>query len=851
MLGRIGRTSFDGSSTSVSRGAGQRGAALGAGQGGRTATGQARAPKRLTAQSAVLTHAEIVTDAAGLDFQDGQARAPSGWRPLMEALYRLLDPSIPVDLPVLAPNQRLPPLDNRDLDKLFTALGRSKSTWRRALVLHEWLIQVGHRPDDRLCTTLIRVCASHGQTGTALGIYDWMRAPETHGGGGLRATVYTYTAAMRAALAGGLIDRALQVWDDAEANPACEADCRLCTTLIEVCARSGDTDRALRMYRSMLGAPRNSRMEPSVHAFTAAMRAASEGGRWEDALSIWDDMLRAECRPTGHAYAAVISACAAGGHWERAVRLFDEMLGQGIKPDVVSCTALITALGAEGQWERAEKVVEWMGRNDIRPNVRTFTALITALGVAKQWDRALGVLRRMKQQAPGSGSEPNAYTYSAMIKAMGDQGKWQVAERLFAELEKEQAGMLSAQTAADTAATSHAALAASALAAFASLPRPAADGSGGAAAAAAFAAVLPALPLSVWATAVPCDGDGQHDTALLDLLAPADSDVALLGSVATRAAENALSSGASTPRSSSGGSGIADGPAGAPFSYFSVLLPDHDSSSDAAGSTYQGGAWTAHNAASRGLAPLCLAPAAAASPTAAPVRPLQRGRGPLNEVVCGAMMWTYEKAGRWEEAVLMLDRAAALGIPPNAVMYNTALSALGKARQLAPACALFARMRAAGAADAVSHQTLIMAHGMAGDPAGAEAALRAMLSAGHPHCDYAYCGVISAHGMVGNWRAALAVGRRLQEAGLRHCITVHVYNSMIAACDRAGQYERGVRLSREMVAAGVAPNATTRDLLDAICAGGVRAVESQQAVVAALTAVAAAAGTAMIRAGVF
>ena len=53
-----------------------------------------------------------------------------------------------------------------------------------------------------------------------------------------------------------------------------------------------------------------------------------------------------------------------------------------------------------------------MGRNDIRPNVRTFTALITALGVAKQWDRALGVLRRMKQQAPGSGSEPNAYTYS-------------------------------------------------------------------------------------------------------------------------------------------------------------------------------------------------------------------------------------------------------------------------------------------------------------------------------------------------------------------------------------------------------------------------------------------------------
>jgi pentatricopeptide repeat protein len=52
----------------------------------------------------------------------------------------------------------------------------------------------------------------------------------------------------------------------------------------------------------------------------------------------------------------VISACAAGGRWQRAVSLFDEMLSWGIKPDVVSCTALITALGTDGQWERAEKV---------------------------------------------------------------------------------------------------------------------------------------------------------------------------------------------------------------------------------------------------------------------------------------------------------------------------------------------------------------------------------------------------------------------------------------------------------------------------------------------------------------
>lgn len=72
-------------------------------------------------------------------------------------------------------------------------------------------MQAGHQPDDRLCTTLIRVCAQHGQAGTALSLYDWMRAPASEGGAGLTPTVFTYTAAMRAALTGSMMERALQV----------------------------------------------------------------------------------------------------------------------------------------------------------------------------------------------------------------------------------------------------------------------------------------------------------------------------------------------------------------------------------------------------------------------------------------------------------------------------------------------------------------------------------------------------------------------------------------------------------------------------------------------------------------
>lgn len=147
---------------------------------------------------------------------------------LPQELYRLLDPQASVDLPsahLVSSRQ----LDNRELDKLFAALGRNKITWRRALVLHEWLLSMGHTPDDRLCTTLIRVCSQHGQTMTALSLYDWMRSSQRAGGAGLVPTVYTYTAAMRAALTGNMIDRAVKVSGKAAATAFTGAD--HCTSL--------------------------------------------------------------------------------------------------------------------------------------------------------------------------------------------------------------------------------------------------------------------------------------------------------------------------------------------------------------------------------------------------------------------------------------------------------------------------------------------------------------------------------------------------------------------------------------------------------------------------------------------
>lgn len=799
----------------------------------------------------------------------------------------------------------------------------------------------------------------------------------------MRATVFTYTAAMRAALVGNMADKAYTIWNEAVADPNCEPDCRLATTYIEVAARNGDTDKALKMYYKMRNAHRDSKLAPTVHAFTAAMRAASEGGRWEAALSIWDDMQRGGCKPTGHAFAAVISACSAGGNWKKAVALFDDMLALGIKPDVVSCTALISALGADGQWERCEKVVEWMMRNDIKPNVRTYTALVAALGSGRQWERALTVVKGMRAKALGPGIEANSYTYSALLKSLGEHGCWEQAEELFAELEREQLDLMKKeasmalnpstpplpQHSRSMSTTSSSSLAS--LSSFYSSgapppPQPSSSSSShimsiDGTAMSAFPGMSKTVPfhlpegLTTWSSslsmmaheteeerkaaygvvvssaelvlghAMASETEASYaELEQLQASSPRKSDNKKNNynssskdskndegnqnkerreSSADASASKAMPSSPGTPttnndiKKKSSSSGKEGG-----FSYFSSTSTHTDTTGTFGGEvddSINTPDWAGGTAAMQGLhldlpvtphlqlsitgAAATAASKDATSTTIKPhLKPLPKGRGPVNEVVCGALMLAYERAGKWKEAVAVLDRAKLLGITANTIMINTALSALGKRGQNVAAQALFDTH---SLPDAVSYETLVAAHGMAGDVVAAESAFKGMIKAGFVPRDYAYCGLIAAHGMAGDWKAAFKVAETMMDteeegghdgggavggeeeegakgssstsggtiivAFSRPRKTVHVYNALIAACDRAGQYERAIKLSQEMESDGVEPNNVTKQLLEGVCKEGVRAVEGQQAMAAALSAAVAAAGTVMMRVGMF
>lgn len=309
---------------------------------------------------------------------------------------------------------------------------------------------------------------------------------------------------------------------------------------------------------------------------------------------------------------------------------------------------------------------------------------------------------------------------AALLKTMGEQGKWALAEQVFSELEREQLTLMrrEAELEANSAVSgltqglSHAVAVPSAASSSAGsvmsitdVYSPPAVSSSSEAIAAAAAAVA-ALAAAQRSSAL----HAQHAQQLG--LQPADDTESLqetrdaagvvtqsLGQVLDAELDAAsVASGSASPLSAASSS--------SPFSAFSYFTGAVVPSASEAAASAVGAAWTSENAALQGLqlqlslsdwssAMVMPLPPAGEAATLR-LKPLPKGKGPVNEVVCGALMLAYERGGKWEDAVAVLGRARTLGITPNTIMYNTAMSALGKAGKSDAARALFDQMHHPG-----------------------------------------------------------------------------------------------------------------------------------------------------------
>ena len=140
--------------------------------------------------------------------------------------------------------------------------------------------------------------------------------------------------------------------------------------LPSVLVRRGEWQQALNLFEAML----KGRVNPDIIVYNAAISACEKGGQWQQALNLFRAMPKAKAIPDSISYNAAISACEKGSQWQQALNLFEAVLRAKGTPTVISHNAAISACHRGHQWQQALLLFEAMPRSTVKPNRVTFCA---------------------------------------------------------------------------------------------------------------------------------------------------------------------------------------------------------------------------------------------------------------------------------------------------------------------------------------------------------------------------------------------------------------------------------------------------------------------------------------------
>ncbi|KAL8504012.1 hypothetical protein ACS0TY_022661 [Phlomoides rotata] len=147
---------------------------------------------------------------------------------------------------------------------------------------------------------------------------------------------------------------------------------RLCTALVDMFARCGDSQSAMKVFSTM--------KERDVSAWTAVIGAMAMEGNGEGALDLFNEMLGQEIKPDEVVFTGVLTACSHGGLVEQGKHIFNSMKEQGITPHIVHYGCIVDLLGRAGLLDEA---LDFITRMPIEPNAEIWSAFLGACRIYK------------------------------------------------------------------------------------------------------------------------------------------------------------------------------------------------------------------------------------------------------------------------------------------------------------------------------------------------------------------------------------------------------------------------------------------------------------------------------------
>ncbi|KAG6477069.1 pentatricopeptide repeat-containing protein At1g09220, mitochondrial-like [Zingiber officinale] len=194
----------------------------------------------------------------------------------------------------------------------------------------------------------------------------------------------------------------------------CLLDIRVQNSLIDMYAKCGSIESSFKFFEH-IGSRRN------AVSWTSIITGFAAHGMANEAVKLFDEMLRANVRPTRVTFLSMLNACNHGGLVEAGLRFFMAMVYEyRIEPETKHYGCLIDLLGRAGRLKEAEDVIAGM---PVEVNVVVWRTLLGGCSKHGEVDIGKRVMRRILELEGGYSGD-----YVVLSNMLIEAGRFDEAE---------------------------------------------------------------------------------------------------------------------------------------------------------------------------------------------------------------------------------------------------------------------------------------------------------------------------------------------------------------------------------------------------------------------------------------
>lgn len=131
-------------------------------------------------------------------------------------------------------------------------------------------------------------------------------------------------------------------------------------------------------------------------------------------------------------YNTVIKALSEMGSMDSALSVFDTMEKKGLEPSVVTFNTLIDGFFSKGLIADGDKIWELMEKKNIVPNIWTYNSKLKGLACENKMLEAVELWEEMESK----GNEPDVLSYNSLIKGYSNNGNLEQVKKWYSKLKK-------------------------------------------------------------------------------------------------------------------------------------------------------------------------------------------------------------------------------------------------------------------------------------------------------------------------------------------------------------------------------------------------------------------------------